>query len=486
MRKYRRISHLPSCKKRGVSVYYLSDFITVGSAAACGLRGAEEIEGCFIMQNVSPITPEMLARMESGFAARPELTVLSNALSRTKLDDAAFVPAGAAKLRMDFSVTVPTTKVTNQKQSGRCWMFAAMNLLRERVVAKCKLADFALSGTYLAFYDKLEKCNNFFEGILHYADQDLDARETQKLLEKPMPDGGQWDMVISLVRKYGIVPDWVMPENVHSTGTAQYLPILNRKLREDALELRALARAGKDTAARREEMLAEMYNALRILYGQPPKRFDFDYTDKDGVFHSYPDLTPKSFVDEFIGDDFDEYVVIIASPIHPVNRTFCQPYLGNVVEDGMFWLNLSQEELEDLTIRQLQQGEAVCFSCDCHPDRDRPHGYWDPDSFQYGEVLGGLTFGMSKAERLASGESTMNHCMMFCGVNLGADGKPNRWKIENSWGDESGQKGYFIGSEKWFEQNVYQVQVRKALLSDAQRALLDQEPIPMQLWDPLA
>jgi bleomycin hydrolase len=438
------------------------------------------------MKNVTPITSEMLARMERGYAARPELNVISNAISRTKLEDAAFVPAGAAKLRMDFSVTVPTTGITNQKQSGRCWMFATMNLLRERVVAKCGMKELALSGTYLAFYDKLEKCNNFFEGILHFADQDVDDRETQSLLKNPLPDGGQWDMAASLVRKYGIVPDWVMPETVHSTGTAQYQPILQRKLREDALELRTLARAGKDTAARREEMLAELYNALCILYGQPPRTFDFEYTDKDGNYHCHANMTPASFRDEFIGDDFDEYVVVIASPIHPVNRTFCQPYMGNVVEDGMFWLNLSQEELEDLTMRQLQQGEAVFFSCDCHPDRDRAHGYWDPASFQYGEVLGGMTFGMTKAERLATFESTMNHCMMFCGVNLDGEGQPNRWKIENSWGDESGQKGYFVGSEAWFKENVYQVTVRKSLLSDEQRALLAQEPIPMKLWDPLA
>ena len=145
-----------------------------------------------------------------------------------------------------------------------------------------------------------------------------------------------------------------------------------------------------------------------------------------------------------------------------------------------------QEELEDLTIRQLQAGEGVMFSCDCHPDGDRANGYWDPDSFQYGEVLGGLTFGMTKSERLLTRDSTMNHCMMFCGVNLDENGTANRWKIENSWGEEAGQKGYYIGSEKWFKANVYQITVRKSLLSDAQRALLDQEPLPMKLWDPLA
>ena len=438
------------------------------------------------MNKVTPIDAEMLARFEQGYAARPELQVMSNAISRTALPDAAFVPAAAARLQMDFSVLVQTSNITNQKQSGRCWMFSTLNVLRERVIQQCKLEDFSISPTYLDFYDKLEKANLFFENILHFAAQELDDRETFTLLGNPLPDGGQWDMAVSLIKKYGVVPSWVMPETVHSTGTAKYLPILNRKLREDALELRALVREGKDPSARREEMLAEIYNALRILYGQPPKTFDFEYTDTDKVYHCDCGLTPKQFLDKYVGSDFDDYAVIIASPIHAVNRTYCQPFMGDVVEDGMFWLNLSQEELEDLTIRQLQAGEGVMFSCDCHPDGDRANGYWDPDCFQYGEVLGGLTFGMTKSERLLTRDSTMNHCMMFCGVNLDENGTANRWKIENSWGEEAGQKGYYIGSEKWFQANVYQVTVRKSLLSDAQRALLAQEPLPMKLWDPLA
>lgn len=384
------------------------------------------------MNRVTPIDARMLERFEQGYAARPELNVMSNAVSRTALPDAAFVPAAAAKLRMDFSVLVKTNNITNQKQSGRCWMFSTLNVLRQRVIAKCDLEDFSFSPTYLAFYDKLEKANLFLENILHFADQDLTDRETYTLLGNPLPDGGQWDMAISLIKKYGVVPSWVMPETVHSTGTAKYLPILNRKLREDALELRAMAKEGKDTAARREEMLAEIYNALCILYGQPPRSFDFEYTDKEEHYHCERNLTPHTFLEKYVGNDFDDYVVIISSPIHALNRTYCQPFMGDVVEENMFWLNLSQEELEDLTIRQLQAGEGVMFSCDCHPDGDRANGYWDPDCFQYGEVLGGLTFGMTKAERLLTRESTMNHCMMFCGVNLDENGKADRWKIENS------------------------------------------------------
>ena len=438
------------------------------------------------MQNVTPISAERLQELEAGYRARPELAVMSNVISRTSLDDAAFVPAAAAKLRMDFAVTVPTTGVTNQKKSGRCWMFALLNILRERVVQKCGLEDFAFSAAYLAFYDKLEKCNLFYENILHFAQQAPEERETWHLLDHPLPDGGQWDMAASLVRKYGLVPDWVMPENVHSSGTAQYMAVLGRKLRRDAMELRALARAGRDTAARRAEMLQEDYNALCILYGQPPCRFDFEYTDKDKRYHCARGLTPRSFFAQYVDYDFDAYLPVMASPIHPLNRTYCQPHMGDLVEENMFWLNLTAAEMEDLAVRQLQAGEPVHFSCDCHPDRDRDRGYWDPDCFEYGAVLGGLDLSFDKAGRLASRDSTMNHCMMLCGVNFGPDGRPDRWKIENSWGDAAGQKGYFIGSEKWFENCVYQCVVRKDLLSPAQRALLAQQPLPMPLWDPLA
>ncbi len=438
------------------------------------------------MENVTPISPQLLSKLEEGYAARPSLAVLSNALSRTALDDAAFVPSSAAKLRMDFSLEIPTTKITDQKQSGRCWMYASLNILRERVIEKCNLEDFSFSGAYLAFYDKLEKCNNFLEGILHYAHQDLTDRETSTLMQRPIPDGGQWDMTAGLIKKYGLVPSWVMPETVHSSGTAQYLPILGRKLREDGLELRTLAAAGKDTSVRRQEMLQEMYNALCILYGQPPKTFHFEYTDKDKVYHADYNLTPMEFFEKYVGDDLDQYVNLISTPHLPLYKTYSQPFLGDIVENDVRWLNITEEELEDLTLRQLKSGHLVFFSCDCHGDRDRVNGYWDPDCFQYGEVLGGLKFGMSKKERLLSGESVMNHCMVLCGVNLDENGRPNRWKIENSWGSDSGQKGYFVGSQKWFQSNVYQVVIRRELLSDQLKQFMEQEPTPMKMWDPLA
>ncbi len=433
-----------------------------------------------------PITSELLAQMEAAYDSDPRLNVLSNALSGTKLTEAAFIPANAAKLRMDFSIEVPTTGITNQKQSGRCWLFSALNLARERVVKKCDLKEFAISATYLAFYDKLEKGNNFFNAVLHYADQPIDSRENAAIFQNCCADGGQWDMAVGLMKKYGVVPEWVMPETAHSTGTSEWLDIIAEKLREDGLMLRRLYLAGEDVEESKNQMLQELYNALCILYGRPPRVFDFTYTDKKGVYHCENDLTPKVFYENYVGDDLEEYVGIITSPYHAFDRTYCQPFMGDIIENEFSWLNLSIEETEELTIRQLKSGEGVVFSCDSHAYKERSRGYWDPDSFQYGEVLGGFTLGMNKHDRLATLSSTMNHCMMFCGVNLTEDGTPNRWKIENSWGDVSGQKGYFVCSEKWFQGYVMQVIVRKSLLNERQRVLLEQEPIPMSFWDPLA
>jgi bleomycin hydrolase len=435
--------------------------------------------------NQTTITPELLATMGQRYAAQPELEVLSGILSNTPLNSAAFLPAKAAQLRMDFSIEVPTTGITNQKQSGRCWLFSTMNLLRERVIRKYKLEQFTLSGSYLAFYDKLEKANSFFQSILHFAGDPLDSRENLFLLENCLSDGGQWDMAVSLIEKYGVVPAWVMPETIHAEHTDDWTQLLQHKLREDALELRAMVAQGRDPGPRQTEMLQEIYNALCILYGQPPATFDWCYRDKDKEYHCHRDLTPLTFYRNFVGDDLRDYVSIISAPDHDFGRLYSQPFMSNLVEGHIHFLNLPMDELEALAIAQLKSGEGVYFACDCHPDRALKQGYWDQESFQYGAVLGGMTFGATKAQRLATHDSLMNHAMFLCGVNLTEAGVPDRWKIENSWGDEKGQKGYFVCSEHWFQEYAMQAIVRKSFLSETQLALLEQEPIPMPFWDPL-
>ncbi|MCF0115030.1 MAG: hypothetical protein HUJ56_06720, partial [Erysipelotrichaceae bacterium] len=398
------------------------------------------------------------------------------------LENAAFDPRKVIQERMDFNIVVPTTKITNQKQSGRCWMFAVMNMLRERTIKKLNVEDFSFSGAYLAFYDKLEKCNNFFESIIAYSDQDIDDRETYQFLEKPLGDGGEWEMCAGLIQKYGLVPYWIMPETSASNGTAQHLNVFNRKLREDALRLREAMKNGSDVDALRVEMLQEIYNGLCVLYGQPPKSFDLEYTDKDKNYHSVKGLTPIQFFEEYVGNDLDDYAVIICNENRAFYEVYDKPWQMNLVEKSYAWLNLPMEEMEKITIDALKKGELVMFSCDSTRYGERALGYWDPDCWKFEEILG-MKLSMSAKESLLSHDSTTTHCMCFCGVNLDENGVPDRWKIENSWGKENGQEGYYICSESYFHKYVYQVIVPKHVLSDEQKAMFNKPVVPMKVWE---
>ena len=438
------------------------------------------------MKYVSAITPELTEQFRAAFEADKTLNALKLMMNRSELADAAFDRENAAKVNFTFNVEIPTTGITNQKRSGRCWLFASMNLMRELVIKKCNLAEFELSGNWLAFWDKFEKINYYLECSMDSAALPLDDR-TVSWLNGGIGDGGQWDMMVSLIKKYGIVPMSAMPETAQSCSTAGLMRQINSKLREDGLELRALLAEGKDPAPRKQEMLQEMFNALVICLGMPPKTFDFEYMDKDKAYHVDRGLTPHSFMEKYVGIDLGEYVSIINAPTadKPFHRTYTVKYIGNVVEDGILYLNLPMDEMKALAVAQMQAGEPVWFGSDCGKSGDRSTGIWDVDSFDYSTVLGGMQFGLTKQQRLDSGDSAMNHAMLLCGVNLDENGKPNRWKIENSWGAEAGNKGYYVCSDRWFDQFTYQVIINKKFLSADQLAMLEQAPVVLNPWDPM-
>ena len=442
------------------------------------------------MNRVTPIDARMLERFEQGYAARPELNVMSNAVSRTALPDAAFVPAAAAKLRMDFSVLVKTNNITNQKQSGRCWMFSTLNVLRQRVIAKCDLEDFSFSPTYLAFYDKLEKANLFLENILHFADQDLTDRETYTLLGNPLPDGGQWDMLCSLVNKYGLVPKSAMPESYSSSATSEMCSYMTEKLREFACILRRAHKDGESMEqlrARKEEMMQTIYNMLCISLGKPPKTFTFEYRDKDGNFHRDCDLTPKAFYEKYIGVNVNDYISLINAPTEdkPFYRSYSVSYLGNVIEGRpVKYVNLPIEELKKAAIAQMKDGEPVWFGCDVGKRSSRDGGIMDTELYDLDHLFD-TTFGMTKGERLDYGQSLMTHAMVFQGVNLDENGNPNRWRVENSWGENAGKDGYYVMSDRWFDEYTYQIVVNKKYLPKEVLDVYESEPIMLEPWDPM-
>lgn len=433
---------------------------------------------------MNEITLELLERFRAQEAGRKELKTLQAAMAKTELKDLAFVPAAAARLNGDFSLELKTRGVTWQQKSGRCWLYAVLNILREKLSETLGLDKFELSANYLSFYDKLEKANNFLELVIENAHKPLNDRMMEYVLGG-VGDGGYWDMATDLVAKYGVVPAWVMPETWQSTHTEKFLKLLNSLLRKDAMRLRAVIAAGGDAQAEKEAMLEEVYRMACIAFGEPPKRFDFEYRDKDGVFHAERGLSGRSFYEKYLPDALDEYVTVTNHPTHglPMNLYYVFHYMGNMANRDVINLNLSVEEMEELTVKQLRDGEPVWFGCDSGAYGDREKGVWDPDSLDYSGLMGGVDFSMSKGDRLESHDSFATHAMIFVGVNFDESGRPDRWKIENSWGEEVGKKGYFVCSERYFRDFVYEVIVRKKHLTEAQRALLAGEPRRIQPWE---
>ena len=434
------------------------------------------------------ITAELLSRFNSK-AQDSQVKLARHALSKAALNDVAFVPAGANRLRHKFSLEIPTLTVTNQKSSGRCWLFAATNVLREIIAKKNNIEKFELSQSYLAFWDKFERCNYFLTSILETADLPTDDRIVSFILSTGVHDGGQWDMFANIVRKYGIVPKDTFDETYQSENTRQLNYVLNRYLKICAARLRQMvAHKDDDTAIRQERngMLERIYGFLCRCYGVPPVSFNFEYVDKDKVYHREESLTPQLFAERYgVLSLLCDTVSIIHAPTadKPYDKTYTIAFLGNVVGgQEVKHLNLALDDFKSAILAQLRAGEPVWFGSDVGHYGDRNLGIWDDQSFDF-ELLTGLDMMISKEDALNYGFSAMNHAMLLTGVHI-ENGKPMRWKIENSWGDEHGEKGYYICSDSWFDQYVYQAAVQRKYLGE-KGLLADQPPVKLAPWDPM-
>lgn len=437
----------------------------------------------------SNITPADLAGFREGYRADPMRQAMTRVLYTTDISKVICRPDDARKMVFKFSTDIKTMKSTNQKSSGRCWLFAATNVLREHIAKELNLEDFELSQSYMAFWDKFERCNYFFEAILETAGLPLNDRTVNFLLQGGLSDGGQWDMFTSLVRKYGVVPKDAMPETFQTSNTRGSNQYISKFMRKNALSLRKMAAGGASREALEAEkkaLLAKCFSFLSSCYGEPPETFDFEYVDKDKNFHRESGMTPLSFRDKYLDGVWDDYVSLIHAPTadKPFDRLYTIKYLGNVAEDkGIRHVNLTMEELKAAVLRQLQDGEVVWFGSDCGKFGDRDSRFWDDQSFDSLPATG-LDVAMTKEEMLDCCDSAMNHAMCFTGVNIGGDGKPNRWKIENSWGSEGLNEGYYMASDSWFDLLVYQAVVHKKYLGD-KAAILDTDPIVLDPWDPI-
>ena len=413
---------------------------------------------------------------------------MTNALTKHNVKDVAFTNRGLEEAQFAFSVNVPTMEVTNQKQSGRCWIFAALNLFREEIAEKCNIEKFELSQNYIAFWDKFEKINFFYESMIELADRPLTDRLVIYLLDSGIGDGGQWNMLVNLVEKYGLVPKAAMQETFQSSHTRDMNRLINTLLRKGALDLRKAYSEGNDVMQVKEKYLLDAYRLLTMCFGVPPKSFDFEYTDKDDAYHIDRGLTPIEFAGKYTSLNLrSDYVGIINSPTEdkPFYQQITIDYLGNVAgAPPVTYLNLPMEEIKDLIVRQLQDGKPVWFGSDVGSMGERSMGIWSDKIYDFDGTLG-IDFSMTKEERLNIRESAMNHAMVITGVNLDENGVPNRWKIENSWSDQNGEKGYYVMNAGWFDKFVYQAVIEKPYLDEKQLEALQTEPMHFMPWDPM-
>jgi bleomycin hydrolase len=448
------------------------------------------------------ISLEKSALYRKNFLANKEYLLRMNSVTRSGIEGTAPVYTGPVNTPEAFSYELKAGEITAQAQSGRCWLFAATNVMRLELMKKCGLENFELSQAYLFFWSKFERANYFLDAILNTLEEERDSRLLAWLLQAPFSDGGQWDMVMALVEKYGLVPKTVMPESFHSGASRQLNKYLTVKAREFARELREAFGAGESREsleARKDKMLETFFRMLCIAFGPPPERFDFECRGREeggektasgsmvnqGKFTRDLGITPQEFYRRYVGDKFNDYVSLINSPTEdkPFFDTFTVAYLGNVAGKGVHYLNLPIENLKRAALAQLSSGEAVWFGCDVGQMHNTEHGLMSLDSIDV-ETLFDTPFPLDKAARLDYGESRMNHAMVFTGVNV-VDGVPNRWKVENSWGDARGEKGRFRMSDKWFDEYVYQVVVNKSFLNPQELAALEKKPRILKPWDPM-
>ncbi|MBI86453.1 MAG: aminopeptidase [Candidatus Marinimicrobia bacterium] len=387
-----------------------------------------------------------------------------------------------------ISGEMPTT---NQKSSGRCWGFAGLNLFRISLGRKYNLRDFQFSQSYFMFWDKLEKSNYFLEAMVKTADKNWNSRLIMHLLSAPIQDGGQWDMWVNLVKKYGIVPQSEMPESFSSSKSMRMNRMITRKLRENAIHLRHMKnkKASLDEIYEKKKyMLEQVYRMLVIHLGNPPSTFNWQIRDKKKNFIKMKNLNPNSFFNDHIGLDLDEYVCLINCPMSDkeYNKLYTVKFLGNVIEGNQIkYLNVETDDMKNAAISSLKNDEPVWFGCDVSKHFHRDLGVMDIDLFNYDSFYN-INFGMDKASRLEYGDSQMTHAMLFTGVDLDSKNKPLKWRVENSWGNKGGDKGYHIMTDKWFDEYNYEVVVHKKHIPQKLLDIWDSETtVQLDPWDPM-
>ncbi len=431
------------------------------------------------------ISAEMLARISQSYTGSAEQKAIKNALASNSIAALAVNSEALAMIDTHFSDRVATKGITNQLSSGRCWLFTGLNVLRAKMIDKYELPGFEFSQNYNSFYDLLEKSNLFLQAIIDTRDLPLEDRKVDWLIKNPIGDGGQFTGVSNLIMKYGVVPKEAMPETYQSNNTSGMLNILRQKLREYALVLRELKPS--ETAARKEAMLSEIYRILVECVGVPPTSFEWTRYDKAGNVVSKKTYTPKSFYEEYIGEDLEgNYIMVMNDPSREYGKVYEIEYDRHVY-DGENWvyLNLPIERIKEMAIASIKDNTAMYFSCDVGKFSNRSTGVLDINSYDY-ESLFRTSLPMDKKQRIQTYSSLSSHAMTLIAVDIDPEsGKTKKWMVENSWGPASGYQGNMIMTDEWFNEYMFRLVVEKKYVPADIMRLLEHKPIMLPSWDPM-
>ena len=436
------------------------------------------------------ITKQMLQQIEKQNVPTASDRALRNALAANAFDALAKNQKNAGALDTYFNIETKKQSITNQKSSGRCWMFSGMNVLRANFAKRTDSLKVTFSQDYLFFYDQLEKANLMLQGVIDTGKKPIDDQRVQFFFHHPLNDGGTFCGVADLTEKYGLVPTEVQPETYSAESTSRMSRIISSKLREQGLELRKMVNEGKkakDILQRKTEMLSEIYHMLVITLGEPVKEFTYAFRDKNGkALTPVKTYTPQSFYQEVVGEKLNgTFIMVMNDPRREYYKTYEVEYDRHTY-DGHNWkyLNLPMEDIEQLAIASLKDGRKLYSSYDVGKQLDRKRGFADTENYDY-ESLFGTTFGMNKAERISTFDSGSTHAMTLTAVDLDADGKPLKWKVENSWGSDSGHQGCIIMTARWFREYMFRLVVDKKYVSEKLLKDYDQKPIMVMPEDPL-
>lgn len=439
-------------------------------------------------QGKGGITPQMMEQLRSGYSQDPSTKAIRNALNGNAIDKLAVNPDARNGFDTHFSHKVESKGITDQKSSGRCWLFTGLNVLRAQMMKDNDLGELYLSQDYNFFYDQLEKANLFLQSMIDLADRPADDKTVDWLFKNPMSDGGQFTGLSDNIMKYGVVPAEVMNETYNSDNTSKMRQLVSLKLREDGLALRKMKASGATETQmekEKEEMLGEIYRMLALTLGQPPTEFTWTRTDSKGNVVSRKKYTPQEFYQEFAGNNLkDDYVMLMNDPSRPYYKLY-EIDLDRHMYDGKNWtyINLPVEEIKNVAIESIKDSTMMYFSCDVGKFLDRERGVNSLDSYDY-ESLFGVKFGMDKADRIRSYASGSTHAMTLMAVDIDEAGKPVKWMVENSWGSGP-NKGHLIMTDRWFDEYMFRLVANKKYVNKKILDILKQQPEMLPVWDPM-